>query len=305
MKQRKYNTYIAIVVIAAFVLSFAALIEPAEAAAINLQAKPIGNNHDIYELSINGEVVIRYRTIPNGYDAVTRSRIIMERFQRFASQGKLSPEYIGTTIVNGLPVVAVGGEVLSTVTILDTEANNTTAEGLVGVWAENIRRAIGGSSQSPSGFQTEVNQEQRAEVRERETTQPQAVQGLHQYESQVINLVNQERAKAGLSPLKANLELSRVARIKSEDMRDNRYFSHDSPNYGSPFDMMRHYGISYRTAAENIAAGQRSPQEVVQAWMNSEGHRRNIMNPNMTEIGVGYVQGGSYGTYWTQMFIGR
>lgn len=121
------------------------------------------------------------------------------------------------------------------------------------------------------------------------------------YEKKVAELVNEIRAENGLKPLKLNTELSAVARIKSEDMRDNRYFSHTSPNYGSPFDMMKSFGISYRTAGENIAMGQRTPEEVVNAWMNSEGHRANILNASFTEIGVGYAANGNY---WTQMFIG-
>ena len=101
--------------------------------------------------------------------------------------------------------------------------------------------------------------------------------------------------------MKANAELSRVARIKSQDMRDRGYFSHTSPTYGSPFDMMKSFGIRYRTAGENIAMGYRTPQSVVDGWMNSEGHRANILNSSFTEIGVGYVASGNY---WTQMFIG-
>jgi uncharacterized YkwD family protein/spore coat assembly protein SafA len=122
-------------------------------------------------------------------------------------------------------------------------------------------------------------------------------------ESQVIKLVNQERAKQGLKPLKANWELSRVARFKSMDMRDRRYFSHTSPTYGSPFDMIKAFRITYRSAGENIAAGQSTAAEVMKGWMNSPGHRKNILNPNFTEIGVGYSKGGSMRYYWTQMFI--
>jgi uncharacterized YkwD family protein len=86
-------------------------------------------------------------------------------------------------------------------------------------------------------------------------------------------------------------------------MIDKNYFSHTSPTYGSPFDMMKNFGITYSTAGENIAAGQATPKEVVNAWMNSEGHRKNILSSQFTEIGVGYAKGGSYGHYWTQMFI--
>ncbi|HZG88118.1 MAG TPA: SafA/ExsA family spore coat assembly protein [Paenibacillus sp.] len=126
---------------------------------------------------------------------------------------------------------------------------------------------------------------------------------LKHIEHEVIQLTNQERAKHGLPALRANWELSRVARIKSNDMRDKRYFSHTSPTYGSPFTMIKNFGISYSTAAENIAAGQQTAQAVVSSWMNSPGHRANILNKNVTVIGVGLAKGGSYGYYWTQMFI--
>ncbi|RSK26908.1 SafA/ExsA family spore coat assembly protein [Bacillus sp. HMF5848] len=129
--------------------------------------------------------------------------------------------------------------------------------------------------------------------------------GVKSIESQVMQLTNQERAKYGLPALKADWELSRVARYKSADMRDKRYFDHTSPTYGSPFTMMKNFGISYRSAAENIAAGQTTPRDVVNAWMNSSGHRKNILSSGMTHIGVGYAQGGSYGHYWTQMFIAK
>ncbi len=120
------------------------------------------------------------------------------------------------------------------------------------------------------------------------------------YEKEVIRLVNEERAKVGLKALTEDWELSRVARYKSQDMRDNNYFSHTSPVYGSPFDMMKNFGITYKSAGENIARGQINPQAVVKAWMNSSGHRKNILNASYTKIGVGYV---AEGKYWTQMFI--
>ena len=122
-------------------------------------------------------------------------------------------------------------------------------------------------------------------------------------EQQVIDLTNQERAQQGLPALKENWQLSRVARYKSRDMAAKGYFSHNSPTYGSPFNMMRDFNVSYRRAAENIAAGQSTPEQVVNGWMNSPGHRKNILDPNLKQIGVGYAKGGSYGHYWTQMFI--
>ena len=120
------------------------------------------------------------------------------------------------------------------------------------------------------------------------------------YESEVVRLVNEIRVKNGLNKLTEDWELSRVARYKSQDMKDNNYFSHTSPVYGSPFQMMKNFGISYKSAAENIAKGQSTPQAVVNAWMNSSGHRANILNSSYNRIGVGYVKNGNY---WTQMFI--
>ena len=132
-------------------------------------------------------------------------------------------------------------------------------------------------------------------------TIPQVDEAVLAYENEVIRLVNVQRSQNGLSPLTANWELSRVARYKSQDMADNRYFSHTSPTYGTPFQMMKSFGLRFRTAGENIAYGQRTPQAVVNAWMNSSGHRANILNASYTQIGVGYVAGGNY---WTQMFMG-
>ena len=127
-------------------------------------------------------------------------------------------------------------------------------------------------------------------------------QTVSSYEQEVIRLVNEERAKYGLDPLTYDWELSRVARYKSQDMKDNNYFSHTSPTYGSPFQMMKTFGITYKSAGENIARGQKTPAAVVNAWMNSSGHRANILSTSYTHIGVGYVADGNY---WTQMFIGK
>ena len=130
---------------------------------------------------------------------------------------------------------------------------------------------------------------------------PQVSQAVRAYEQEVVRLVNAQRAQNGLKPLAENWELSRVARYKSADMAGKRYFSHESPTYGSPYQMMRSFGISFRSAGENIAYGQRTPAAVVNAWMNSSGHRANILSSSYTQIGVGYHEAGNY---WTQMFIG-
>ncbi|MBD8037360.1 hypothetical protein H9635_11420 [Solibacillus sp. A46] len=119
-------------------------------------------------------------------------------------------------------------------------------------------------------------------------------------EAAVVELTNAERVKAGLQPFQTHAPLMAAAREKSQDMKDKNYFSHTSPTYGSPFDRLKALGISYKAAGENIAKGQRTAQEVVTAWMNSEGHRANILNANFTHIGVGYVKDGNI---WTQQFI--
>ncbi|WP_231510839.1 CAP domain-containing protein [Bacillus sp. UNC438CL73TsuS30] len=130
----------------------------------------------------------------------------------------------------------------------------------------------------------------------------QAPAGISNMAQQVIDLTNAERKKNGLPALSADALLSKVAQTKSDDMEAKHYFSHTSPTYGSPFDMMRDFGVTYKSAGENIAMGQPTAKEVVTAWMNSEGHRKNILSPNYTNIGVGF---NSKGNYWTQEFIGK
>ena len=123
-------------------------------------------------------------------------------------------------------------------------------------------------------------------------------------EKEVFDLINKQRAQNGLSPLKENSELQRVARIKAQDMVNNNYFSHTSPTYGSPFDMMKSFKISYNTAGENIA-GNSSNSSAVTAWMNSPGHRANILNSSFNQTGIGVVTGSKYGKIYVQMFIGK
>lgn len=120
--------------------------------------------------------------------------------------------------------------------------------------------------------------------------------------AQVVSLINAERKARGLSPLMLSRQVEEVAAVKAKDMYDNQYFSHNSPVYGSPFDMLKAFGVPYTMAAENIARGQTSAQAVVNSWMNSAGHRANILNENYTQTGVGYYADGS-GPYWVQMFI--
>ncbi len=122
------------------------------------------------------------------------------------------------------------------------------------------------------------------------------------FETEVVRLVNIERSKKGLQSLKQNWEIARVARYKSQDMINKKYFSHTSPTFGSPFKMMESFGIRFSSAGENIAYGQNTPAEVMKGWMNSPGHRANILSPSYTNIGCGLAKTSSGVCYWTQMF---
>lgn len=116
-------------------------------------------------------------------------------------------------------------------------------------------------------------------------------------------MVNKERLDRGLKPMKLNKKLNKLTQIKSEDMYINKYFSHNSPGYGSPFDLMKKYNVKYMMAAENIAKGQDTPEYVMESWMDSKGHRKNILNPRFEEMGISRDEYG--GNIWTQMFIGN
>jgi len=123
-------------------------------------------------------------------------------------------------------------------------------------------------------------------------------------EQQMVNLVNQERIKQGLKPYEVDMRLVKAARMKSQDMIDKNYTSHISPTYGSPFDMLKSMGITYKTAGENIA-GAGTVDRAHTNLMNSSGHRANILYPTYNKIGIGIIQGGPYGLMITQMFIAQ
>lgn len=123
-------------------------------------------------------------------------------------------------------------------------------------------------------------------------------------EKEVFDLINNQRTQNGLSALKLDTETLRVARIKAQDMVENNYFSHNSPTYGSPFQMLNSFKISYKTAGENIA-GNSSNSSAVTAWMNSSGHRANILNSSFNYTGIGVVKSSKYGKVYVQMFLGK
>lgn len=131
-----------------------------------------------------------------------------------------------------------------------------------------------------------------------------ATSGLTAEEQEVFNLVNKERTNAGLKALQIDAGLQKVAKEKARDLVNNNYFAHNSPTYGSPFDMMKSFGVSYKTAGENLAGNSTGPR-AVSAWMNSEGHRANILNSSFNYTGIGVVESPKYGRVYVQMFIGR
>ena len=112
--------------------------------------------------------------------------------------------------------------------------------------------------------------------------------------------MNIERSKAGLSALSTNSTLTAAEDKRAQETKQS--FSHTRPNGSSFSTVLKEFNISYRTAGENIAYGQRTPQEVVTGWMNSPGHRANILNANFGKIGIGVYQASNGTIYWTQLF---
>lgn len=148
----------------------------------------------------------------------------------------------------------------------------------------------------------EEKPEQKPESKPEESPEqtPEEEGAIHPYIQQVVNLVNAERAKEGLAPLTINTKVQAAAQVRAKECEQS--FSHTRPNGTSFATALKEQNVSYRSAGENIAWGQRSPQEVVNAWMNSSGHRANIMNANFTTIGVGYYQNAKGTNYWCQLF---
>lgn len=154
-------------------------------------------------------------------------------------------------------------------------------------------------AEAPVDNTEEAPVQQRAAAAKTKATSTSAPSSSN-YERRVVELVNIERQKIGLEPLTLDSAISNVARIKSKDMSDNNYFAHHSPTYGSAGDMLTQNGIKYSAWGENIAAGQRTPEDVVNGWMHSEGHKANILSSDFSKIGVGYVNNGR--PHWTQIF---
>jgi uncharacterized YkwD family protein len=156
---------------------------------------------------------------------------------------------------------------------------------------------------APAPAPAPAPQQEQTKAPAEEAPKAEASAELTADEQQMLDLVNQERQKQGLPALKADPELTKVARVKAKDMIDNNYFDHNSPTYGSPFDMMKKFGVEYNTAGENLA-GNSSVEGAHQSLMNSQGHRENILKSDYTNVGIGVVDGGQYGKMFVQLFKG-
>ncbi|MCK8817074.1 CAP domain-containing protein [Natroniella sulfidigena] len=160
------------------------------------------------------------------------------------------------------------------------------------------------SSEQKSGeeiVEEENEKDQQDEVAQEFDWTEMQVTSLTTTEREMLELVNQERKERGLNELKTDYQLVKVARAKSQDMIDEDYFTHQSPNYGSPFDMLRRINVSYNIAGENLAGASRV-ELAHQELMNSPGHKENILHSDYTHVGIGVIEGGSYGKMYTQIF---
>ena len=158
-------------------------------------------------------------------------------------------------------------------------------------------------AQNPGNTQNK-NDKDNKEDQDDSSKNEQVSAGQSSMTSQVVNLVNSERAAQGLTALQKDSRLAALAQQKAEDMAKNQYFSHTSPTYGSAFDMLKAAGYNYKTAGENIAMGQKSAASVMDGWMHSSGHRANILHTSYEKIGVGYAVSADGTPYWVQIFAG-
>ncbi len=182
--------------------------------------------------------------------------------------------------------------------------NRTTGQSPTGGTGEKAPAAgtANGGQTGQAGQGTGAGQNMgggNAQTGQNEQTGQNASKDSSAYAQQVLDIVNQERSKAGLNALSMDGELSKMAMAKAKDMYDNNYFDHNSPTHGSPFDMMKEFGITYQSAGENIAKGQTSPSQVMKDWMNSPGHKANILNKSYTHLGIAF-----YNNEWVQEFTG-
>ncbi|MDD2432605.1 MAG: CAP domain-containing protein [Clostridia bacterium] len=327
-KMKLWIRFLSLFLLAAFGVSLLAVPAQAEVKKLTYRTMVLGSDvvkvqpwekeNQIYEFLFNDQVVMRYRTMSQGLSAQERALTLWERAKSLG--GTLKEGTVAVDCLQGSFVVTVADRLFVTVTEDDFKANNSTGEGLAQVWAENLRRAKRSmpdkviqekpvrenlTPRTPS--ETEKQQELEETGTEKTGTEetssvPHESTVATAQELKMLGLINAERAKAGVKPLVLKPELVKIARIKSQEMIDENYFSHVSPTYGDPFTMLKNFGIKYGYAGENLA-GNPTVENAHQSLMASSGHKKNILNPNYTHVGIGIVAGGPYGQMFTQLFI--
>ena len=258
-----------------------------------VQIRPNEKDQEVYEFLFNEQVVMRYRTMSQGLSASERALVLWERVNNFGQA--LSQGEIKVAVWQGNYVILLDEQLLLTVTAADYLANNSTAEGLANVWATNFKKA---RQIKPSVEIVPEIPHKEPLLRDEEIPEVADSEEIKMWE-----LVNAERAKAGVPPVEFDEGLAEVACLKSADLITHNYFSHHSPTYGDPFVMLKSFGITYNYAGENLA-GSPTVEIAHQNLMASPGHRKNILNPNFTHLGIGIVKGGPYGQMFTQLFTG-
>lgn len=221
-------------------------------------------------------------------------------------QGASTDFPIITMLENGKKV-QIFGKISDWYTVYDPES------GYIGAVSANYIHQLDASN-DPTPESTEVPKEKETisdedeiEVLEpelEEAEQTTALKGISEEEQLLLNLINKEREEAGVEPLKIDMQLMEVTRLKAEEMVEKNYFSHQSPAHGSPFDMMRKHHIDFKSAGENIA-GNKTIEGAVNAWMKSEGHKKNILNEKFSSTGMGIIDSPVYGKVIVQHFIGK
>ncbi|MDQ2087514.1 CAP domain-containing protein [Herbivorax sp. ANBcel31] len=223
-----------------------------------------------------------------------------------------STEFPIISVLENGKKVQIFGRLSDWFTVYDPES------GYVGAVSANYIHQIEASkdsepevTESPEEKETATGKED-SEPKEGETKESEpkeseetfALKGISEEEQILIDLINKEREEAGVEPLKLDMELMEVTRLKAKEMVEKNYFSHQSPKHGSPFDMMRRHDIEFKSAGENIA-GNNTIEGAVKAWMESEGHKKNILNSKFGYTGVGIVDSPAYGKVIVQHFIGK
>lgn len=293
--QRLYKLVSLLVIMSLLLISNGVSLMAGENSDYSVKTRVMDNNYEIYELVINEQVVLRYRSMSQGLTATQRAAIIMERINNLGPLLVKDPIRAGQ--INGFPIVSVGDRLLITVTRDDWEANNST---LAAVWAQNLIKAVRNSQSSIIVNETQGPSEDEVPTGA-DIIEPVAA-SLE--ETAMLELINKERSQLKLAPLILDGRLVAIARLKSQCIIENNYFSHISPTYGDPMTMLKSFGIKYSWAGENLA-GNQTMEMAFQALMDSLQHRKNILNPNYTHIGIGIITGGPYGKVFTQLFIGN